>query len=146
MPPYSDVYVLAPMRSAEAIEAFLSRFAPSRDEPDEIYSVPQFADSPSRSFPTLLALLRYLDDHPQEPYALYWRNRGEGPPFVMVFHTADGGLILGISVEEPDADGWSTQLMEFSGSRTCLLRLEEPPPDTKQTFRVLTGEATSPPG
>lgn len=139
MPPYEDVYVLAPERSAALIARFLERFAPCAEEVvDDGYGVPRFSDTPARHFRRAQELVEHLASHPSEPYGVYWRNLGAGPAFAMAFFTADGAIILGLSCLEGEAKAWLTELQSFAGSKSGCILFEQPPPDSASAFIRMT--------
>jgi hypothetical protein len=141
MPEFADTYVLAPERSAALVARFLDHFAPRREEAAVDYSVPQFADVPARHFGRAEELVEYLVGHPSEPHGVYWRNLGDGPPFVMAFFTSDGAVILGLSCVEPEAPAWLSRLRAFAGPGPHCTLFEQPPPDSAAEFRALAEAA-----
>jgi hypothetical protein len=134
MPPYSDVYVLAPGRSAAVIARFLERFAPMSEEVVDEYEVPRFAASPSYQFRRAAELVEHLAAHPYEPHGIYWRNLGAGPAFAMAFFTTDGAILLGLSCVEGEAEAWLKELRTFAGAESGCIMFEQPPPDSADEF------------
>ena len=145
MPPYADVYVIAPERSAAVITQFLAYFTPYREEVvADGYWVPRFSDTPAGQFRRAEDLVEYLVDHPSEPYGIYWRNLGEGPALAMVFFTTDGAILLGLSCLEADAEAGLTQLRSFAGAESGCILFEQPPPDSAAEFRRMVNSDVSP--
>ncbi|MDY3557416.1 hypothetical protein R5W24_006607 [Gemmata sp. JC717] len=144
MPGYYDVYALAPARTAEAVERFLARFAPAREPAADEYEVPRYADVPATVFRTPGELVAHGVAHPAEPHGLYWRCLGgSDPAHAMAFFTADGGLILGLSVVS-DAEWWRAELLAAAGSTVGWVGFEEPPPDTAREFAVRAARHAEP--
>jgi hypothetical protein len=143
VPGYYDVYVLAPARTAEAVERFLRWFAPKRTPWTSEFSVPQFADEPATVFRTADELIAYCVAHPTEPHGIYWRCPKErDPAYAMVFFTPDAGLIFGLSVLN-DAERWRAELMDETGSESAWVGFEDPPPDTVAEFAALAASQTA---
>jgi hypothetical protein len=116
MPGYYDVYALAPVRTAEAVERFLDQFTPAREPAADDYEVPRYANTPAVVFRLPGELVAHCVAYPAEPHGMYWRCLGRGDPaHAMAFFTADGRLILGLSVVS-DADRWLTELLTAAGS------------------------------
>ncbi|MDB5349489.1 MAG: hypothetical protein JWN86_736 [Planctomycetota bacterium] len=141
MPAFADVYALAPDRSASLIRRFLDQFAPLREETAEGYEMPRFAESPDRLFGRAEELVDHLAAHPSEPYSVYWRNLGGGPPFVMAFFTTDGAVILGLSCVEHESAEWLSRLRVFAGPGPHCTLFEQAPPDSAAEFRLLAEAA-----
>ena len=136
MPPYADIYVLAPSRTVSAIMAFLDRFAPVREVTASEYEIPQYADSPHTIFRTAHEVVDYCCRHPAETQAIYWRRIGEGDPvFAMVFFTSDGQLVLGLSIAGDTEQSFLAELRAHAGSEIGYITAESPPPDTAAEFR-----------
>jgi len=135
MPPYADVYALSPSRTTEAVDHFLDRFAPSREEVTNEYEVPQYEATPVACFGRAADVIAFLADHPDEPYSLYWRNTAaDGPAFVMTFFTTDGAIILGLSCAEEQAEHWLSELKAFAKANVGSRAFEQPPPETTVEF------------
>jgi hypothetical protein len=138
---FYDVYVLAPARTADAVDRFLARFAPERQESGSEYAVPQYADAPAHVFQRDGDLVRYCVAHPHEPHGLYWQCLGAADPaHAIAFFTADGALILGLSVMA-DAERWLAELRAFTGSEAGCVLFEVPPPNTATAFRALAASS-----
>lgn len=137
MPAYYDVYALAPARTAGAVDRFLTRFAPAREPAADDYPVPRFADPPAAVLRTPGELVAFCVARPAEPYAVYWRCLGDGDPaHAMAFFTADGGLILGLSVVEAP-ERWLADVRAETGGGVGWVGFEKPPPDTAREFATL---------
>jgi hypothetical protein len=131
---FYDVYVLAPARTADAVDRFLARFAPHRVESADEYQVPQYDENPTATFNAAEDAVAYCIVHPAESLNLYWRCLGENDPaHAMVFFTADGSLILGLSVSEK-SERWLADLLAATGGTTGAVAFEEPPPGTADEF------------
>jgi len=144
VPGYYDVYALAPARTAETVERFLARFAPACEPAADEYEVPRYPDAPAVVFRTPGELVAHCVAHPAEPHGLYWRCLGGGDPaHAMVFFTADGGLLLGLSVVS-DADRWLAELLAATGSAVGWVGFEEPPPDSAREFAALAARHAEP--
>jgi hypothetical protein len=136
VPPYCDVYVLSPERSATAAERFLDTFAPKREQSAEEYVFPQFAEQPLRALKSAREAIQYCEIHSGEAQSLYFRNLGAGPAHAMLFFTSDGGLILGVSVVDQENE-WITRLKEYVGTEFGYIAFESPPAATAAEFREL---------
>ncbi len=136
MPPYSDLYVLSPARSAAMAERFLDTFAPRREQSAAEYEFPEYSDKPLVIVKSAREAIRYCEDHLGEAHRISFRNLGEGPAHAMLFFTPDGGLILGLSVVEYE-DEWFGRLTEVAGSTVGYIAFETPPPATAAEFREL---------
>jgi hypothetical protein len=137
MPDYYDVYVLAPERSASIALQFLDEFAPHRVETAVDYQFPQHSDQPEVVLTTAHDAITYCAHHPRESQSLYFRNLSGGHAHAMLFFTEDGGLILGLSVEQADPADTLLRLREHAHSPIGYLTFEEPPPVTASEFRRL---------
>ncbi len=139
---FYDVYALAPARTADAVERFLARFVPAREPSAADYLVPHLADTPAVTFGTAVQVVRCCVARPGEPYTLYWRSLASGDPaHAMAFFTADGGLILGLSVAA-DAGRWLGELVAETGGSAGWVGFEEPPPDTGAEFLAVASRHT----
>ena len=141
MPAFADVYALAPGRSASLIRRFLDHFAPLREEAAESYEVPRYAERPDHLFGRAEELVDHLVANTSEPHGVYWRNLGDGPPFVMAFFTTDGAVILGLSSVEQESASWLSRLRSFVGPSPHCTLFEQPPPDSAAEFRALAEAA-----
>jgi hypothetical protein len=136
VPPYSDVYVLSPSRSASVAERFLDTFALRREQSAEAYEFPEYSERPLVIVTSAREAIQYCEDHPCEGHRLSFRNLGKGPAHAMLFFTSDNGLILGLSVAEFE-DDWFDRLKKFTGSSVGFIAFEAPPPATAAEFREL---------
>lgn len=135
MPPYADIYALAPRRTTDVVRQFLARFAPEREEMTENYEVPQYETAAVLSFDSADALIDDLASNRTVPYSIYWKNTGsDGPAFVMAFFTTDEALILGLSCVEEDSLRWLDALTDFAGTSAACVLFEQPPPDSAAEF------------
>jgi hypothetical protein len=137
MPGYFDIYVLAPDRSATTASRFLLEFAPRRQQSAAEYEFPQFSDRPTTVLLTAQEAIRYCIEHPSEPQSLYFRNLADRPAHVMLFFTADQGLIFGLSVEQAEAEDRFRRLCDWAGTQIGYVTFEEPPPATANEFRQM---------
>src|SRR5882672_8659042 len=100
MSSYTDIYVLASSRTEATVRAFLKRFLPDRAETASEYWIPQHVDTPHTVLQSSAEVIAYCCGHSSAPQSIYWRRIGDdGPAYAMVFFTADGHLILGLSIE-----------------------------------------------
>lgn len=132
---YYDIYTLAPERTAAVIHKFLGQFVPLRVQSEVEYSLPQFSDIPVTVLETADELIQHCVAHSTESHAIYWRNLKEiDPAHAVAFFTADGALIMGLSVAaEPAA--WLRKLQEAVGGTNSCVMFEEPPPETVEDLR-----------
>ena len=101
----------------------------------EDYSVPRFSEDPERVFQTEREILRYLEEHPQEPYGLYFNDADPGSARqAMVFYTVDGMTIFGLADDSPDHMARLHELAAFIGAEHSLSGWEQPPPDSSSEF------------
>ena len=136
MPPYFDVYVLSPDRSAKDAERFLDAFVPQREPSTSEYEFPQYAEQPQLVIRSAREAIHHCEAYPDKAHSLYFRNLGAGPAHAMLFFTSDGALIFGLSVVER-ADEWFARLKELTGSKIGYVTFEEPPVATASEFRAL---------
>lgn len=134
MPGYSDVYVLAPERSASFVSRFLDAFAPNRTFSADEFSVHD--SGRELSFTSYDAAVEYCSTSLASA-SLYWRNLSPPPDHVMAFFLADGHLLLGVSTSEKEAISTLASLRQFCGpaSRGYIV-FEEPPPDNAIAFHA----------
>ena len=143
---FYDVYALTPTRTADAVERFLAWFAPTREPSAADYPVPHLADTPAAVFGTAAEVVTHCVACPSEPYGVYWRSlAADDPAHAMVFFTADGGLVLGLSVvTEPKR--WLGELLAATGGTAGWVGVEELPPKTAREFLALATIHTEPTG
>ena len=138
----TDLYVLAPERSAALIGRFLDHFLPAREPAAREYEAPQYAEQPDVVFADALGLIRFCENHPDVRHAIYWNNvdRGGEPRSAHVFFLPDGGLVLGLSTANrslPEQDRLFAELKRFTGSVLGYLTVETPPAtDTAEFTRL----------
>ena len=134
MPGYSDVYVLAPERSASLVSRFLDKFAPKREFSAEEISV--YDAGRELSFTSSEAAVEFCSASSHTSTSLYWRSLSPPPDHVMVFFLTDGYLVLGVSTSEQEAISAFAMLQRFCGPTSCgYIAFEEPPPDNGSAFR-----------
>lgn len=141
MTEYIDCYWLVDSRKSSLCHDFLNKFLPTREESAEDYPVPIFSDSPTHTFTDVNKLLDYLEKNESEDYSIYWNNLEETSVYkhAMVFHTDDGKMILGISLEGNSLHDKSTighfkELGEFLGGSIGCMKIDEVPPSNSQEF------------
>lgn len=133
-----DLYALAPERTEAAAgrfrAAWLDHFAETADE----YEVPRHSDAPDAVYTSADDLIRLLVAHPALEQAIYWTNTRDGLVRTgMLFFTADGGLIAGLSIADEDpATGRQllTRLAGSIGARHGYATFEQPPSATTAEF------------
>jgi hypothetical protein len=150
--PLYDCYVLAPKRSAELAQRFLDHFLPEREpgfapeDPAQVLGLPEAT--------TLEDVVRYLEDHPERTYAMYWRSKTATSPFyAIVAFGPDGCLVLGLSPSsEEDAYGHAhalavlAEMKEFAGAEPGYTGVEEPPEITRRAFITRAAAEPGPEG
>ena len=139
-----DCYVLVNSRSPEAIQRFLDRFVPVREEMASEYEVPQYSESPHHIFQTASELLQYLANHPEEHHAIYWRSVDQSvAERAMVFPTDDGAVIFGLSCPtESVAECVLLQMKALLASDVGCIRFEMPAPRSSAEFIRMAGSDT----
>lgn len=99
MPYYADCYVLVTHRSPRFVERLIAEFLHDGAlETAEEYEIPEHADPPAQVFTNVIDLVVFLENHPEETQAVYWRSTAPGDPTQANVHFIDGGMILGIGV------------------------------------------------
>jgi hypothetical protein len=142
---YNDIYVLAPCRSADAVSRFLDDFVPNREPSAAEYRFPEGADHAEAIFQDPSEAIAYGAERPQETQRFYFRSTGAGEPaHAMVFLTADGGMVLGVSVvarqedrsrEASEVASWLGRLSAATGANVGYALHESCPPcDTVAEF------------
>ena len=135
LPGQYDIYVLSGERSASALEHFLSRFAPQREESSLDFAVQNAALGSEQIFDCSTPALAYCFAHPSASAGFYWRCLSVTPEHAMAFFTKDGGLILGLSTSEAEASPALAELRAFVGDvAPGYICFEHPPPDTTTEF------------
>jgi len=138
----ADSYVLVQGRSFDLVMQFLDRFLQQREQAAAEYEVPRFSDTPRFVFRHAVDLMAYCAKYLDEPHAIYFRNTTAGEPaHAMIFYTADGEMILGLSTQVSRAGRFLDELKAFAGSDTGYIDYETPPPDTAAEFRALANKA-----
>lgn len=138
-----ELYALGRDRSIEAVRAFLDHFLPEREPYADDYPVPEGSDSPKLVFKTETEILRYLADHPGEPYALYWNDGRASSTQAMLFYTADGNIIFGLAVETASPSESLGHLAAFLGAEFSMLGSEARPPSATAEFIALCQQQPS---
>ncbi|MBO0698863.1 MAG: hypothetical protein J2P46_10745 [Zavarzinella sp.] len=128
--------MLAPERAAMVALQFLEEFAPRREQSAADYHFPQYSDQSGVVLTAAEDAIGHCVDHRSESQSLYFRNLGDGPAHAMLFFTEDGGLILGLSVQD-HADVALARLREYARSEIGYATFEEPPPVTVTEFKRL---------
>lgn len=132
---YLDVYVLVPTRSNQAIAAFAESFLSGMTEAAEEYVFPQFSDNPGFSTSDVSEVIRRVLADTTAEYSLYWSGLGiASSTAAMMFFTADGGLIVGLTVPEAQIAYAKAELSKTMRSTCSLVLFEQPPPDTALEF------------
>lgn len=151
MPQFVDCYFLVESRKPEIILHFLDNFLPENSESTDEYGIPIYSDSPNIIFNNASVLLKYLFEHNDIKYSIYWKNQIPDVPIQhgMVFHTDDGNMIVGISVigNDPLQDQVLKiydSLGEFLGSKIGCLTVEEAPPHNSKEFIEFAKERFQP--
>jgi hypothetical protein len=141
--PLFDCYVLAPERTADWAERFLDEFLPERtpsfeeSDPSEVLGLPKGI--------TITELFRFLEEHPQTDYRMYWQHTACIEPYhAHLAFNPDGSLVLGLSPYTDDhldkARHYLRRMEAFAGTGPGLLFCEEPAPGTREDFRNAIGE------
>ncbi|MDR3456627.1 MAG: hypothetical protein P4N60_04220 [Verrucomicrobiae bacterium] len=136
-----EFYALGNDRTACNIRAFLDHFAPKRESCCEDYPVPESSGTPAFVFKTEGEILKYLEAHPDESYAIYWNHQGSSLNQAMVFYTRDGNVIFGLAEESETPDRRLQELAEYVGAKHALMGSEQPPPSTSREFVALCKKA-----
>lgn len=132
-----ELYALGIDRTAQTVSAFLNHFLPNRESGCENYPVPESSDSPSLILRTEAEILEYLEQHPAEPYGLYWNDAGHSSAQAMAFYARDGKVIFGLAEDSASPAERLRELAEFVGAEYSILGSEQRPPDTAQEFIAL---------
>jgi hypothetical protein len=131
---FFDIYVLSRDRSKATAVRFLDHFLPHRDELTDEYAVPRYGDPPDITFDTADGLLGHIEHHPDEPHAIYWASKVPGDPrFAMLFPTADGHAVYGLSAEQNERE-LLADLMAFLNSAKGYIDFENLPADNAPAF------------
>jgi hypothetical protein len=130
-----DIYVLAADRSRAVVDRFRARWLAGFEPSAEEYEFPQYATRPVAVYASPCDVIdRLLVEH-TEPYGLYWHRPGGGADgTAMLFFTADGGLVAGVTAGEDDARKALVELADTVGSRDGYVSVGTPPPDTTGEF------------
>jgi hypothetical protein len=137
---FADCYVLTPNRTTAFIHSFLQTFLPLRQEYEPTYTLPQFSETPEKTFASAQELMEYLEQNSQVQYAFYWRNNeATALRGAMCFYTSDGQLIVGVFCESlfPETrieEGYLQKLQQFCNSTYGLIEYETPAAEDTQPF------------
>ncbi len=133
-----DVYALAPERTEDTADRFRSAWLRGFRETADEYEVPRNSDQPEAVYTSVDDLIRMLVTSPAEGHAVYWRNDQPGSIRTgMLFFTTDGGLIVGLGLDDEDGDAGRQALSRLAatvGAVHGYATFEEPPPDTTPEF------------
>ncbi len=140
-----EVYVLCGARTATLGETFLDAFLPGRREVADDYPVPELVDAPSIVLQDAPSLLRHLEQHPGEGYAVHWTRVGAGDPaHALLVFTTDGGMIAGLVTSRPDPGALMQALADLVGGAFGMTELECRPPETGEAFVLACRRAVGP--
>lgn len=137
-----DIYVLVKERSRKYIERFFNEWAYNPVESTEDYAYPNFSWPDSEIvFKSADELINRLLDDPNADYSIYWDNgaKDSGIRMVMLFFTADAGMIVGIGIWSNDRE-WEDQLLSsvaetVEGEYGYISYSVKPPFDTAAEFQ-----------
>ena len=91
-----EVYVLSNERSAKVACNFLDNVAPDRSPVAIDFPFPEYCEKPCIVFDNPNDLIVQLGSRIHETYSIYWDVRHGVSEQVMLFFTADGGMIVGL--------------------------------------------------
>jgi hypothetical protein len=134
MPQYIDQYFLVDNRSPASVKRFLQFYLPNHVEAAEDYLIPACSSDPEMLVNNADDVLLRLENNDAD-HGIYWRNldpRSRIKHF-MVFHTNDGKMIFGVSIEGNDPENSKsvslfTELKSFLNADIGCITVEEPPP------------------
>ncbi|MFS1523877.1 hypothetical protein ACL7TT_07155 [Microbulbifer sp. 2304DJ12-6] len=130
-----EIYILCKNRSKKLVFEFLDKFLPNREASAEEYPYPEYVDQPEHVYSDVAELMAVLDSNEDESYSLYWDSTDNAKvKNAMVFYTVDGGLIVGIAVEDDHREAWLNKLSNLVGGEFGYVSFEMPPPETVQEF------------
>ena len=141
----NDIYVLSPVRTADAAFRFLDAILPNRQSTCDEFSFPDLADVPETVIEGADAAIGYAAKHPSEAHRVYFLNSMPADPRVgMVVFTGDGGMVLGVSIdawpddrqrEEESISTWLLNLQRVTRARVGYALLESlAPSNTVEEF------------
>lgn len=133
-----DIYALSSERTAAAVERFLTRYLPNREQAGADYSVTLGDDHPAAVLDTPEELARFCEAHPEAEGRAYWTNQtAVDPHSAHVFFLPAGGMVFGLSLAAQDQlvwDRWLADLLAFAGSANGYWIGECPPENTVHEF------------
>jgi hypothetical protein len=132
-----EFYALGSNRCAKAVRSFLDHFLPNREPCCSDYPLPENSDTPKTILKTESEILDYMENHPEEPYGLYWDDAGTSYTQVMLFYTRDSKVIFGLAEDTVDQARKLKELADFVGAKYSMYGSEQRPPDTSCEFIIL---------
>ena len=139
---YADIYVIKKTRSKALVLSFLNHFAPHREESASEYYVALDDLKEGVVFYDVFDLMTFLELNNQIYQSIYWRNLQEKNPnkHIMVFYTADGCTIFGISRNYASVNDTRSQeeclklMTDFLTTSEGYITYECPPESTYPEF------------
>ena len=129
-----EIYVLSDERSAKIAANFLEEVAPDRSPVAADFPFPEFVDEPSIVFDNPSDLILKLEMETNESYSIYWNvNRGLADQ-VMLFFTADGGMIVGLGGPHVLAENAFTVVSKIVNGNFGYLTSGSCPPASTDEF------------
>lgn len=130
-----EIYVLCNKRNRDEALQILDHFIPQRRELAEDYPFPRFTEAPDKVFYNTKEIMKQLETHPDEEYALYWENSAEEVPRQSILvYTEDGALVVGFVVPENVEEEWLKKIALFTEGKYGFSAFEEYPPSTIPEF------------
>ena len=127
--------MLAPDRSVEKVNAFLDHFLPHRNVSTTEFFVLESSAAPEKVFHSEREIMAYLEEHPEEPYGLYWNDANMGSfDVAMAFYTSDGQVIYGLAFSTQDPAGLLGEMEAFVGTTYSLRDYGGRPPSCSEEF------------
>lgn len=137
-----EIYVLCRDRSKKQALDFLDEFLPKRRALAENFPFPEYVDDPEVVFQAPETLISLLEERRDESYALYWQNQADGPVHqAMIFFTEDGGMMVGVVVDESDSKFWLQRLGKAVSGTYGYVNFESPPPGNTEEFKAVCSGA-----
>ena len=133
-----EMYALCHGRSVKSVAAFLDRFLPYRSVFSDDFPIPELSENPELILNTESEILTFLEQHPNEPYGLYWNDLNvTSSNQAMAFYTSDGNIILGLAEETASPAERLKELASFVRADVAMLGSEQRPPTTTDEFIAL---------
>lgn len=136
-----DCYFLAPERTVSFVEKFICTFIPDYSQHQDEYVVPSGVERAEKVFPNPIDLVKYLCDHPNEPFIFYLSNDARPRKiYCAVFSfTADGNLILGYTHQvergkEIQLNHLYREMLDSLGAKAGYQTSHDPPPSDEAEF------------